>query len=81
MTQQQPAKAPQVDSEAPTCDVHAVLLGKPGVPATVDGKTVLGPWAFMCDACHFTYGVGFGVGKGQTLRGVDDGAQVRQCCG
>lgn len=51
----------------PTCDIHAVLLRKPGVPATIDGKTVFGQWAFMCDACHPNYGVGLGTGKGQRL--------------
>lgn len=35
--------------------------------ATVDGKTVMGPWANMC-AHHFAaYGVGLGTGKGQRL--------------
>jgi hypothetical protein len=36
-------------------------------PATIDGKTVMGPWANMCDACHAQYGVGLGLGKGQRL--------------
>ena len=35
--------------------------------ATVDGKTKMGPWAFMCEACHTVFGVGLGVGKGQRL--------------
>lgn len=35
--------------------------------ATVDGKTTMGPWAFMCDAHHNQYGVGLGEGKGQRL--------------
>jgi hypothetical protein len=36
-------------------------------PATVDGKTKMGPWAFMCDACHCTHGMGLGLGRGQKL--------------
>ena len=36
--------------------------------ATVDGKTKMGPWAFMCDDCHNKYGVGLGTGKGQKLK-------------
>lgn len=35
--------------------------------ATVDGKTVFGPWANMCDSCHTEVGVGLGLGKGQRL--------------
>ena len=33
----------------------------------VDGRTVHGPWAFMCEECHegFGGGVGLGLGKGQ----------------
>lgn len=31
----------------------------------VDGKTVTGPWAFMCESCHILRGCGFGTGKGQ----------------
>lgn len=31
----------------------------------VDGKTVFGPWANMCIACHKIYGVGLGINKGQ----------------
>ena len=31
----------------------------------VDGRTVHGPWAIMCEVCHKTHGVGLGTGKGQ----------------
>lgn len=31
----------------------------------IDGKTSMGPWAFMCKACHSTDGCGLGLGKGQ----------------
>jgi len=31
----------------------------------VDGKTVFGPWANMCIACHKIHGVGLGINKGQ----------------
>lgn len=35
--------------------------------ALYDGKTIHGPWAYMC-AEHFRlYGVGLGTGKGQRL--------------
>lgn len=37
------------------------------VPATVDGKTTLGPWAAMCPKHFAKYGIGLGVGKGQEL--------------
>lgn len=31
-----------------------------------DGQTVYGSWAIMCPNCHNRYGVGVGLGKGQT---------------
>ena len=31
----------------------------------VDGRTVMGPWAVMCEKCHAQFGVGVGTGKGQ----------------
>ena len=36
-------------------------------PAYVDGATVMGPWANMCEPCFDMYGVGLGLGKGQRL--------------
>ncbi len=36
-------------------------------PAVIDGKTIMGTWAFMCQRCHTQYGVGLGLGKGQKL--------------
>lgn len=38
-----------------------------GKPATHDGKTKMGPWAYMCDDHFKRYGVGTGLGKGQQL--------------
>lgn len=35
--------------------------------ATVDGKTVDGPWAYMCPRCFLKFGVGLGLGRGQVL--------------
>lgn len=35
--------------------------------ATYDGKTRVGPWAFMCDSCFEKWGIGLGKGKGQRL--------------
>jgi len=35
--------------------------------ATYDGRTVFGPWAYMCDEHFAHYGVGLGTGKGQKL--------------
>ena len=31
----------------------------------IDGRTIYGPWANMCCACHSKIGVGLGTGKGQ----------------
>jgi len=30
-----------------------------------DGKTLHGPWAFMCEDCFQDLGVGLGTGRGQ----------------
>lgn len=35
--------------------------------ARYDGKTTMGPWAYMCSAHMGSYGVGLGVGRGQKL--------------
>jgi len=35
--------------------------------AEFDGRTVLGPWAYMCDLHFGQYGVGLGLGRGQKL--------------
>ena len=35
--------------------------------AAVNGKTKMGPWANMCEAHHYRYGVGLGTGRGQQL--------------
>ena len=37
------------------------------VDAVVDGKTVMGPWANMCEKHNAQYGVGLGLGRGQRL--------------
>jgi hypothetical protein len=35
--------------------------------ATVDGKTIFGPWANMCQTHYSLHGVGLGMGRGQRL--------------
>jgi hypothetical protein len=30
-----------------------------------DGKTVTGPWAWMCSVCFGRHGIGIGTGRGQ----------------
>jgi hypothetical protein len=37
------------------------------VEATYDGKTVHGPWAYMCDLHFGQHGIGLGTGRGQKL--------------
>lgn len=37
--------------------------------AEIDGKTQMGPWAYMCPACHEAVGRGFGLGRGQYMDG------------
>ena len=36
-------------------------------PAKYDAKTKMGPWASMCEAHNYRYGIGLGVGKGQKI--------------
>ena len=43
------------------CDI----CGDQRIERIVDGKTVYGPWAWMCERCHRVMGVGLGTGKGQ----------------
>ena len=55
----------------PNCDLCAA--GKASVvnPAAYDGATVMGPWAYMCEAHFRQYGVGVGEGRGQRLFTTD----------
>lgn len=52
-------------AKLPPCDFcstdHSPIL------ASIDGKTIHGPWANMCDECFETHGVGLGLGRGQRL--------------
>ncbi len=36
-------------------------------PAAVDGKTIKGFWANMCDLHFMSWGIGLGTGRGQQL--------------
>jgi hypothetical protein len=63
-------------TELPPCTIHQ-LTRETVVPARYDGATRQGPWAYMCDGCFMTYGVGLGLGRGQRLilrREPDTGA-------
>ena len=44
----------------PKCDFCASA-------AAFDGKTHMGPWAYMCTADFQVYGIGLGLGRGQKL--------------
>ena len=45
----------------PSCDMCKVNT------AAYDGKTVYGPWAYMCEECFGVHGIGLGLGVGQKL--------------
>lgn len=47
-------------TEIPNCDFCQA-------EAHVDGKTLMGPWAYMCKEHYRQYGVGLGMGRGQVL--------------
>ena len=49
----------------PLCDL-CMLEDKKG-QAQYDGKTIHGPWAYMCEEHFKIYGVGLGLGRGQRL--------------
>ncbi len=55
----------------PLCDLcdlrHLRSEDAPLHLAAVDGKTLFGAWANMCEYCYVAYGTGLGVGKGQRL--------------
>jgi hypothetical protein len=46
--------------DAPKCDIC-------GDDAAYDGKTVMGPWSFMCQDDFEFFGVGLGTGLGQRI--------------
>jgi len=50
-----------IGSEPKKCD----YCGHDFHKVFIDGKTVMGPWALLCEFCHNRYGVGLGQGKGQ----------------
>lgn len=54
-----------VVSEPKWCD-FCRITGRQTL-AQVDGKTVSGPWANMCDAHYAINGIGLGTGRGQRL--------------
>jgi hypothetical protein len=52
----------------PDCDFHKRKEESESVPASVDGKTIYGAWAYMCPECWTAYGIGkLGTGYGQQL--------------
>ena len=52
-------------SPAPTkCDICGVAITN----SFVDGATMAGPWACLCNGCHTAYGRGLGLGRGQRYK-------------
>lgn len=56
------------------CKAQSQALAKAGIAiefrvqrAFYDGKTLLGPWAYMCQSHFDSHGVGLGLGRGQIL--------------
>lgn len=48
----------------PACDLCRPALQR---DAHFDGKTDMGPWAYMCDTHFRAHGLGLGLGRGQRL--------------
>lgn len=61
----------------PKCDfcTAAVTVTR----ARYDGKTVMGPWANMCEVHFNEYGIGLGTGRGQRLVLKSEAAPVTGC--
>ena len=53
--------------QIPDCDMCKDLPDGWHRPAYVDGKTIMGPWAYMCSDHFQLVGVGLGLGLGQEL--------------
>ena len=54
------------------------LCKRPAGKTMYDGKTKMGPWAYMCITCYTKYGVGLGLGKGQKYElQEDDGLYLK----
>ena len=49
-------------TKLPLCDID-----REHGEAYADGKTIYGPWAYMCKPCFDVTGVGLGLGRGQVL--------------
>jgi len=56
-------KATDQKKPRPNCD----MCNKDTDKAAVDGKTQMGPWAYMCVYHHEDVGLGLGMGIGQVL--------------
>ncbi len=52
----------------PNCDVCNDQLPHTKTPATIDGKTTNGPWAYMCEKHFKEIGLGLSLGLGQRLK-------------
>jgi hypothetical protein len=55
--------------KADKCDICGQPLNR--YAHFYDGATSTGPWALMCESCHFWHGKGTGVGYGQKYRTTD----------
>lgn len=51
-----------------TCNI----CNEPIEDVFIDGKTVYGPWADMCEDDFKKYGTGLGTGQGQRYERVDE---------
>jgi hypothetical protein len=69
LDQQHPRQPVYFVDPPATCDICEQSLGA----AFIDGRTVHGPWANMCEPCFAKHGVGIGQGRGQLFhRQADD---------
>jgi hypothetical protein len=60
-------KATDTLRDRPMCDLCRAATPPERTPAAVDGKTLQGPWGYLCVRHHTSMGVGLGEGRGQVL--------------
>lgn len=56
----------KISGALPVCDVHR-FNEQTHVNAVYDARTKFGPWAFLCEDCFQSLGVGLGTGLGHRL--------------
>lgn len=60
-----------------TCNFCSEEILEKDPPVLIDGKTIFGPWAVMCEQCFAKYGTGLGTGRGQCYELSKEGSFLK----